>query len=145
MGFGTSAMGLFAFGSGTPLPADELSDKVPNARYIGINNGDFQALEDGSLADMPPVRQRVIIALATEKGSAAGLEWLGMTLPKKIDASFETAARNAVRLALYQMIEVEKVLRLDAVIVEKRTQGRVVLTVSYTDLTTLERERLTIA
>lgn len=134
MGFGLSPMGLFAYGSGTPLPADQLSDNVTNARYISVNNGDFLALDDGSLADMPPIRQRVILALATEKGSAAGLEWLGITLPKKIDAAFETAARNAVRLALYQLLEVEKVIRLDAVIVEKLTQGRVVLNVSYTQL-----------
>ena len=144
MGFGISPCGLFAYGAGTPLPADELSDNVTNARYIAINTGDFQALDDGSLADMPPIRQRVIIALATEKGSAAGLEWLGMTLPKKIDASFETAAKNAVRLALNQLIEVEKVIRLDGVMVQKLTQGRVILTVSYTDLTTLTSDQISI-
>ena len=137
-GFGTCTIGQTPFGYGDPTevsaPIDNL--QADTARYLNPLTKDWQIDSDtGEYARMPAIRQRVLLALTTIKGSAMGLPDFGVELPKVMDAAFDRRVAASVRLALYQLSDVEKVIRIDGVEVE-RTTIRATVTVSYTDLTT---------
>jgi len=131
-------LGNTPFGLGTPIAAATPADQSEQAfcRYIDPNSGDYQ-IDDAnrSLAQMPPVRQRVLIILTTVRGSSSVLPWLGVNLPRKIDESFEVALRNSVRQAFRLMTDIEKSLQINDIIIAKLSSGRVRVTLSYTDLT----------
>lgn len=92
---------------------------------------------------MPPLRQRVLLAVMTVLRSSTAVPTMGVNMPKKMGTTYQVEAQNAVLLALRQMIEVEKVLRVDRIDVKKTGTGRSEITISYTDLTTGEQDRVT--
>ena len=85
---------------------------------------------------MPPLRQRVLITLTTEQGSVPTQPTFGIRRPKKMGDSFEAEMKSAVRVALQQLTDVEKVMRIDQILVRKGIGGRSETTVVYTDMTT---------
>lgn len=98
------------------------------SRYVDITRGDYRLRDtDNRYANMPNVRQRVVIMVRE------------MEFPRKMLATFEADVTQRVRIGMRQLVEVEKRARLDGVIVQRAAdgvQGRGLLTISYTDLTT---------
>jgi len=144
-GFGTGPFGLFAFGAGLPDQGESLPPNLA-IRYLDPNTKDFAANEDGTFQEMPSTRQRVLLALATTKGTAAGLDTFGSTHPLigVIDSQFDSKVNNSVREALKQLTEVEKIITLDGVEIVKSPNGRVEITVSYTDLISQDQDDLSL-
>lgn len=135
MGFGLDAFGTAPFGIGTPVAAQPLPTGPAGSRYIGSVSGDYQVGPGGQLAQMPPLRQRVLLAVRTVKRSATLTPGLGIKMPTKLDGKTVVNVTNAVRSALYRLTDVERVMRVDAILVQKRPGGRVDVIVSFTDLT----------
>jgi hypothetical protein len=102
------------------------------SRFVSIYDGSYRLRDvDTRYANMPPVRQRVVIMVRT------------LTYPKKMTKDFEAVITQRVREGMRQMVEVEKRARLDSVLVERHVdgvQGRARLTIEFTDLTTRERD-----
>ncbi len=141
-----SPLGSTPFGAGTPLPAGAPPTGLSTfVRFIDGVTGDFQQdAATGHLAQMPLVRQRVFLALVTRLGSSSVLPGFGLKRPTKIDNSIVRTMQAAARVALYQLTDVEKVVRIDDLIVEQVTSGRVQLTVLYTDLSTGNPDKVTV-
>jgi len=115
-----------------PDEQDEPPTGINLSRYVDIANGTYRLRDTSTLyATMPNVRQRVVIILRT------------MTYPKKMTKSFETEIAQEVRKRMRQMVEIEKRATLDGVTVERNAdgvRGRALLVVSFTDLSTRERD-----
>jgi phage baseplate assembly protein W len=136
-GLGNSALGTSPFGLGTPVAAAVLPTGSAGSRFIAPGTGDYEHdAETGQLKQMPRSRQKVLLALKTERGSSSVLREFGLLRPRKIDGAIERTAYNAVRAALYHLTDVERCIRLDSVLVGARAGGRLTLTVAFTDLET---------
>lgn len=144
-GFGTSPVGSTPFGFGVPTVAPTPPSTVPEgARFIDPFTGDYVLDSEGEYERISGVRQRVVVALTTRKGSSAVLQTFGLKLPDKIDATFQQRVTNAVRAALSHLIAVKPpVIRLDAVEVQTPQPGRAYITVRWTDLTNGQPEFVT--
>jgi phage baseplate assembly protein W len=92
---------------------------------------------------MPGVRQRMILALGTIRGSSTSLPDLGVALPDKMDRRFETRVRQAVREAARQLTEVERVAVITSIEVTRGAR-RAAIHVTYVDLTTSQIEDLVV-
>lgn len=131
-------LGNTPFGIGTPvLAADPANqDKQLFCRYLNPNSGDYEIDPDtGAMAQMPPVRQRVLIIMRTLRGSSSSLPGLGIKLPPKIDETFLISVKNSVREAFRLMTDVEKSLSIDGLQIIRLSSGRVRIIFAYTDLT----------
>lgn len=136
-GLGSASFGAFPFGLGTPVEAAIPPTGFPGSRYINPGSGDYEVDADsGQLAQMPGTRQRVLLALKTLKGSSSVLPEFGILLPRKIDQAIDLRVRDAVRVALSHLTDVDKVIRIESVLVSRRTTGRLAVTLAYTDLST---------
>lgn len=137
-GFGTSAMGVAPFGVGTPAIPPPAPTGSAGSRFIDPLKRDYSVdAATGQFKQMPGTRQRVMLAVLTELESS-GIRGFGIKPPTRMGTTFEAEMRGAVRTALRQMIEVEKCLRLDGVIVERGASGRASTTILYKDLITGE-------
>lgn len=131
--------GLGPFGLGTPPDPGESPTGTAGSRFINPATRDYEVdAATSQFKQMPTVRQRVMLAIATELDSS-GVAGFGKKRPRKMGSSFESEERALVSAALRQMIEVEKVVRLDGVTVERGSLGRARTTISFTDLTTGEK------
>lgn len=147
MGFGSCPIGQFAFGFGCGDAAPEPPNRDGwGSRYINSGSGDYEYNSTTrQLKQMPGLRQRFLLKLTTRHGSSTVLPGLGISLPSKLDPSFERRVDNAVRVAMHQETHVEKVARIDSVTVERgAVTGRVTITISYTDLESGTDETLVI-
>lgn len=130
-------LGTGPFGLGTPI-----SDAAPAAgptgsRFINPITGDYEQDPDTKhLKQMPGTRQRVVLALTTLLGSSSVIPKFGVRFPKKMGQTFDAKCQQAVRSALRQLTEVEEVVRIDGITVEKGLGGRARIVVSWTDLST---------
>lgn len=134
-----SMLGSTPFGAGTPLPAgDPPTGYSGLCRFIDGISGDFAIdATTGHLAGMPLLRQRVLLALVTRRGSSTVLPKFGLAYASKITESQLRLMDANARASLYQLTDVEKVMRIDSLTVEQvEGTGRVRLTLSYTDLST---------
>jgi len=136
-GFGITPLASTPFGLGTPTPANEPpADPSTFSRYINPGSGDYERdPATGQLKQMPAIRQRVLLALKTSRGSSSVLPTFGFSGPKKIGANFEQIVRLRVRVALRQLTDVEKVARIESIVPTRRSGGRVGVVVVFTDLT----------
>lgn len=126
----------FGLGEATAAPTAPLGASTVS-RYINPNTKSYEVdSETGHYAQMPTVRQRVYIALASVRGSSSVLPNLGLRLGGAIDARAENRLRGEVRLAVSDMVA-EGVLRIENidVFVNENALGRLELTLWYTDLT----------
>ena len=143
-GFGTMSFGLTPFGLGSPQAPGEAPTGGGGVRFINPVTRDYEIdAATGQYAQMPSVRQRVMLSVGTELNSS-GVEGFGALLPRKIGADFDAQARSTVVSALRQLIEVEKAIRLDSVTTERGTLGRARINISFTDLVTGESHSLTV-
>lgn len=144
MGWGTSPWGTGAYGLGTPVTAAAPPDGPAGSRYINPASRDYQLdSSTGQLAQMPPVRQRVLLTVMTVLGSSSVNPAIGTRAPRKMGTQFEAQTRASVRSAFHQMTDVEKVIRIDRIDVERGAGGRARTTIVYTDLTTEEQDQVT--
>lgn len=134
-GFGTMALGSGPFGYGTPVSATEPpTANTAGVRFLNPQTGDFEQNSDTrNWKQMPRSRQKVLLALKTVRGSSSALPEFGIAAPKKMGDQFEAQMRDAVRVALAHLTDVQKVIRIDDIIVEKGAGGRSRTTVVYTD------------
>lgn len=146
-GFGTMPMGLSPAGFGTGDDAPVPPTGEWGSRYIDVQTGDFAVdATTRQLKQMPALRQRFLIRLKERFGSSSVRPLDGVKLPKKIDETVEREMDDAVRIAMRQETDVEKIARIDSVKVQRTpgNTGRVVTLVSYTDLTTGLADQVTI-
>jgi phage baseplate assembly protein W len=143
-GIGLSSIGLSTpFGIGTPDPTTAPPTIRPrDAAYLDPITRDYVLGTDGEYLRMPILRQRVLIALGTLLGSSSVQQSAGLTLPTKIDSTFERRAQFAVRSALAFLVT-SRELRIDAITVTQPIPGRAQITVAYTDLHTGENDSAT--
>jgi phage baseplate assembly protein W len=136
-GFGSAPFGGSPYGLGVPGEAALPTTSPAGSRYIDASTRDYAYnATTGQFAQMPEIRQRVLLALLTEQGSIPTQPTFGIKRPQKMGDTFEAEMKAAVRLALQQMTDVEKVLRIDQILVRKGVGGRSETTVVYTDMTT---------
>jgi phage baseplate assembly protein W len=129
------------FGLGTPATSEPPPTGPAGSRYLNPATRDFEVDQvTGQFAQMPPVRQRVLLALITIRGSSSVLPSFGVHVPPKMNELFEAQVRNSVASALRQLTDVEQVIRVDRIDVERGTGGRALITVSYTNLQSGEEE-----
>ncbi len=95
------------------------------------------------LSQTTSVRQRVMIRLGTLRRSSTSLPELGVAMPPKMDQHFVPKVVSAVYEALRQEIEIEKIVRIESVDVQ-RGNRRASVHVRYIDLTTGQREKATV-
>ena len=133
-------LGSTPFGFGTPVAAPLPATQGPAlSRYINPGSGDYEIdATVGQFASMPALRQRVLLIMNTEVGSALAMPQLGIPRPKKIDQSYVAATRAAVRKAFYRLTDVERVMRIQDIIIGKQSSGRIGLTLVYRDLSVLK-------
>lgn len=144
-GLGNTALGITPFGTGTPEGTDGPPDTKPTAtRYINFRTRDYEVADNGEIKRMPAIRHRVLMALSTTKGSSSVLSEFGVRFPGKIDNRYAQKAEQAIRLALSPMVRARD-LRINFVRVERSAiTGRVDHLVSYTDLTSLNADTVTV-
>ena len=142
MGIGSTPVGSSIQQQSAPW-----SKATGQARYLDPYTGDYViTTDDTDLQRMPTVRQRVLLALITRRGSIAGNPNFGNPAWNidRIDQRFETRLRNAIKLALYQLVEIEKAIRIERIGIEIKSGGRCIYTVEYIDLVTKDSDNLAI-
>lgn len=143
-GFGLSSAGTMAFGLGTPdTPPDPATGPV-GSRWINPATKDYEIDPGtGNLKQMPGVRQQVLLAVSTIQGSATSVPRFGVSMPNKMNQQFESAAKNACRLALRHLTDVDPpTIRIDNITVTKGRNSRAEILIDYTDLTTDEPDQV---
>ncbi len=135
-GVGLSSFGLSPYGTGTPVEGEAPPTGTAGSRYINPATRDYQ--QDPitkQLAQMPGVRQRVLLAVLTLANSSTVYKG-GIRQPRKMGTFFRAEMTQAVRATLRILTDVEKVIRIDSITVERGSGGRSRTTIEYTDLTT---------
>jgi len=132
-----SPVGSTPFGMATPVAAPSAATQGPAlSRYINSGSGDYEInAYVGQFAEMPTLRQRVLLILNTEFGSSSALPTLGIRRPAKITESFVAETTAAVRRAFYLLTDVERVMLILDIYIQKQSSGRVAIVVEYQDLT----------
>lgn len=123
------------YGPDTPVTSAAPPTGDAGSRYLNPATRDFQ--QDSAskqLAQMPAVRQRVLLAVMTEQRSSTALPDFGILRPRKVGPSFEAQVTASVRSSLRQLVEVERLVRIDGIKVERGASGRQRVTISYTDI-----------
>lgn len=134
MGFGTSSLGLSAFGGGDPTSGSSPPIATQASRYVNPDTRDYEVdPTTRGFRRMTGLRQRIQLALSTLRGSSTTLQTWGVTIPRKVTASFAAEVEQSVRAALSQLTDVEKLIHVDRVdVYQYAMRSRV--TVFFTDL-----------
>jgi hypothetical protein len=137
-------MPLTPYGIGTPAPSADPPTGDAGVRYIDPASHDY-AFDSatGQLAQMPTVRQRVLLAVTQLRGSSTALPNDGINLPRKMGDTFVAEMQQSVRAALRQLTDVEKLVRIDGIDVIKGQGGRSQTTITYTDLSSGQPDSVT--
>lgn len=132
-------------GGFTPAETAEAPKTTTGRRYINARTGDYAIDPDTrNWAQMPSVRQQIVIALGTVRGSSTAMPRLGSRNPRKIRQSIQAEIENDVRTALAHLLrEDDPKITLDAVLVQRTGTNRLEKTIVYTDLTTGEEDDVT--
>ena len=130
---GTTPLGHPAIVPGDPAP----TGKSALCRFIHSGKRDYEIdTTTGHFKAMPVVRQRMLLVMLTTFGSSTVLRTMGIRRPKKMGDGFERLMQLRVREAYRQMTDVERVVKIDDIIVGKHSTGRATVMIPYTDLTT---------
>jgi hypothetical protein len=137
-------MGGSPFGLGTPTTA-EAPPTTPGAgiRYINPGSKDYQ--QDSTtkqLAQMPSVRQQMLLAITTLLSSSSTLPGFGVSLPRKMGDTFEADVAQKIRVGCAHITDQQKVARIERITTRKGAGGRAEILVVYTDLTTGQRDEV---
>ena len=140
-------LGVTPYGLGTGDDAPAPPTGAWGSRYINPQTGDYaRDVLTGQLQQMPPVRQRFLLRLKTKLRSSSVQPEMGVALPTKINESSQRQADDAVRQAMRQETDVEKVAVIERVTLARdpSNSGRVLIVVSYTDLTTGQGDQVSV-
>lgn len=133
------------FGFGTPVTGTAPPSGPSGVRFIDFQTRDFGVDSDtGQLKQMSSLQQRIYLKLMTRVGSSTVQPTFGVTLPDKMGDGFEKRTALAIATAFKQETDVEKVMSIEQIIVERLTTGRAQITLIYTDLTTGQLEQATV-
>ena len=136
-GLGGGPLGTMPLGLQYSDPTDPPPPASTMRRWINPVTGDYELDDNSAFEQMPAIRQRVILALGTALGSSTSVPTLGKQRPEIIGERFVAEEETFVRTALRQLTEVEGVIRIDRITVERgRTPNRWRTTVAYTELGT---------
>lgn len=128
---------------GSPNEVDDIpTGKGSLSRWINPGSGDYE--QDPitlQLKSMPSVRQRVVLIMRTMRGSSTVMPHVGVERPDRMDDTFEYTMKRNVRDAYRQLTHVEKVIRIDQIVVGRTSTGRATVLMVYTDLTTGQSDR----
>lgn len=134
--YGTMPFGTGPFGLGTPTSLTAPPTGTAGVRYLNPASRDYEVdPATGQLAQMPSIRQRVLLAVTTLFRSSTAVPTFGIKLPRKMGTTFPAEADAAVRSALRHLTETEALIRINSVTTE-RYGGRARITVAWTDLST---------
>src|SRR6478609_537906 len=140
-GIGLFPVGLGPCGFGTPISADPIPAGPVGCRFIDPSTGDYAIdIATRQFQQMPPLRQRVLLALTTLFRSNNAVPGFGIKLPQKLGSNYQVEVTNAVNAAVYQLTSIEKIMQIDSIVAQKGSGGRSLITVSYTDLTTKQKD-----
>lgn len=92
---------------------------------------------------MPRIRQAVLLAVLTERGSSSVLPDFGIKLPRKMGDTFDSEVRSAVSAALSHLTNTNRI-RIDSVRTRRGLGGRAEIIVEYTDIESSIRDTVTI-
>lgn len=124
-------------GLGARPVAPAASPPTGLTRLLDPTTGDYSLdASTGRFAQTTPLRQRIVIIATTLRGSSTVLRELGLSRGGKLDASAEVRFRADVRRAFRQLTDVERVMRITSIPVERASWGRLVAEIVYDDLTT---------
>ncbi len=144
-GFGLSPAGTGAFGIGTPAePAAETTGTI-GIRWINPATRDYEVdIVTGNLKQMPSVRQQVMLAISTIRGTATPSPRFGVVLPNKMANTFESECKIACRAALAHLTSPDPpLIKIHNITVTKGRNSRAEILIDYTDLTTGQRDTAT--
>lgn len=143
MGLGTSSCGLTVAGFGDATEVDAPPAPTQWVRRVDPATGDYEIdAETGNFRRMTPVRQRVLLSLATALGSSTAQQGWGIKRPRKINRSFASDLEQSARFALQPMVT-DGSISIESVTVDTGF-SRSRLIVTYRDLTTKQRAQETI-
>lgn len=137
-GLGVGPLGAMPLGVSFSSATDAPPAASTMRRWIDTATGNYVLnSETSAFEQMPAIRQRVILALGTERGSSTSNPTLGRRRPQIIGSRFEDEEKQFVRTALRQMTDVEGVIRIDRITVERGAiPNRWRTTVGYTEIGT---------
>lgn len=137
-GLGNAPLGRSPYGLVYEAPTTAQPDASSLRRWLDPITGQYVLAADGSFEQMPAIRQRVVLALGTVQGSIGVLADFGKSSPNIMGTRFAAEEEAAVRLALRQLTDVEAVIRIDRITIERSSQipGRWRTTVSYVETAT---------
>ena len=140
-GLGWGPLGSFSLGAFAPDQAEPVPITT-GARFVD-ERGDYQLDADGQHRRMPPLRQRILLALRARRGSSSVLPEMGITIPPTVSGQFESEIRSAVTTALAPIVESGDMV-ITRVRVESVNAGRSVTVIEYRDTAqgTDEEERV---
>lgn len=144
-GFGLFSAGTGAFGLGSPDVAPVPPTGPVGSRWINPATQDYE-IDPGTrnLKQMPSVRQQVLLAIMTIKGSATTAPRFGVTLPTKMGNTFEAECKNSCKTALQHLTNSDPpIIRINNIIVVKGRNSRAQITIDYTDVSTGESDQVT--
>lgn len=138
LGAGVMPFGTGPAGGATVATAAASPDVSAGSRYLDPITKDYQiASTTAQQAQMPPTRQRVLLALTTLKGSATASRNFGLQAPRKMGTRFDQEMKAATRAALRHLTnENQPVIVIQRIDVHVPRGGRAVVTVSYLDVST---------
>lgn len=133
MAAGSGPAGLLS-----PATVDASPTPSAGSRYINPVTGDYEIdPATGQFAQMPPTRQRVLLALKTAFGSATAQPQFGLRSPRKIGRNYVAQTKQEVRAALRHLTqENSPVIAITAIDVVRIGSSALVVTVSYIDVKT---------
>lgn len=136
------AVGPFGAGAPSTVTAPPV---VPDltAAFVDPVPRDYQLTADSETARMPSVRQQMLIALTTVKGSMTALPSFGISLPRKIDENVGRLVKIAVLAATKHITDPGRA-RIDDVLTQHPNSGLLRITVIYEDLVDGGNRQLTI-
>jgi phage baseplate assembly protein W len=139
-----SPFAVYPFGAGAPATLTA-PPTVPDltAAFVDPTPRDYQLTPDSETARMPSVRQQMLIALTTIKGSMSCLPDFGIELPKKVDENIDRLVKVAVIAATKHITSVGRA-RINNVTTTQLNTGLVQILVEYDDLVDGGNRQLTL-
>lgn len=136
-GLGTMALGTSPLGFGDPTEATAPpKPQTLFSTWVSPALKDYEIdPETRQLGEVPAILGRIIYLLTQEKGSSSLLPNDGIEYPVLVTEDFDKRVEASVRKALRQLTTVERVITVDAVVVEL-AGARTRYLLRYTDLTT---------
>lgn len=101
-GLGLQPAGTSAASSYDATVAVSVGTSRSLARAIDVSTGDYVQSSDGSLAQMSPTAQRILLLLATRLGT--GPDGVGVEMPPTIDDRYRRTFASVVAAALRPVV-----------------------------------------